>query len=115
MDMRKTLPQQITNDELKRRGGSYTGIVRDVVVKNTWNKYTREKVEQPHITFTDGYTLVPNMGIRRALIAEFGYESDGWRGKEITVYLEKFTSKSSGEVRWEKCVVDCSDIEDLLQ
>ena len=106
MDMRKTLPRQITNDELKQGGGSYTGVVCDVGMEEKWNRFTREKREQPVMTFTDGYTLVPNMGIRRGLIAKFGSESDRWCGKQVTVRLQKFSSKSSGEVRFEKVLDD---------
>jgi hypothetical protein len=116
MDMGKTLPRQITNNELEQRGGSYTGIVRGVAMERKWNKFTREKEEQPVISFTDGYELIPNMGMRRDLIAELGCESDDWLGTQITVCQKWFTfiDKETGEEkeRPERYISDCRDTED---
>ena len=116
MDVRKMLPKRITNDELKQRGGSYTGTVSEIDWKETWNKYDRKKTEQLHLTFPDGYTLIPNISMIRTLKDKFGYESDDWIGMKITVRLKKFTfiDKKTGEekVRWEKYISDCCDPED---
>jgi hypothetical protein len=106
MDMSKTLPKRITNDELHQRGGEYKGIVREIILKDTWSVLARQSSEQPHITFTDDYTLIPNIGMRRTLIDELGEDSDGWIGKQLTVRMEEFTSKTSGEIRYEKYISD---------
>lgn len=106
MDMRTTLPKWLTNEELEERGGSYTGTVENVAMRQVRNKFTAEDVDEPVITFTDGYKLVPNIGMRRDLMATFGHETDEWCDREITVRLRAVVSKRTGEVRWVKVVAD---------
>ena len=102
--MRTTLPRWLKNDVLEERGGSYTGTFEDVALRQVRNPYTTEVVDEPVITFTDGYKLVPNIGMRRDLMAAFGHEADDWRGREITVKLQEVVSKSTGDVRRVKVV-----------
>ena len=104
MDMRTTLPRWLKNDDVKECGGTYTGTVDSVVVRQVRNKFTTETVDEPVITFADGYKLVPNVGMRRDLMDLFGHETDDWCGREITVKLREQVSRRTGEVRWEKVV-----------
>ena len=104
--MRTTLPKWLTNEELEERGGSYTGTVENVALRQVRNKFTAEDVDEPVITFTDGYKLVPNIGMRRDLMAKFGHETGEWCDREITVRLRAVVSKRTGEVRWVKVVAD---------
>ena len=67
--MSKTLPRWLTNDVLQERGGSYTGIVNNLALKPVRNKFTTETVEEPVMTFTDGYKLIPNI----AMLADSEY------------------------------------------
>lgn len=102
--MRTTLPQWLKNEALKERGGTYTGTVESVALRQIRNPFTTEIVDEPVITFTDGYKLVPNIGMRRDLIAMFGHETNDWCGREITIMLKEVVSKRSGEVRRVKAV-----------
>ena len=104
--MRTTLPKWLTNDAIDARGGSYTGTVENVAMRQVRNKFTAEDVDEPVITFADGYTLVPNIGMRRVLMAAFGDETDEWCDQKITVRLREVVSKRSGEVRLVKVVAD---------
>ena len=67
----------------------YTGTVENVAMRQVRNPYTPEVVDEPVVTFADGYKLVPNIGMRRDLMAAFGHETDDWRGREITVKLQE--------------------------
>ena len=102
--MRTTLPRWLKNDVLENRGGSYTGVVKTVAMRQVRNPYTTEVVDEPVISFSDDYKLVPNIGMRRDLMAMFGPETDVWCGQEITVRLQEVVSKRTGEVRWVKVV-----------
>ena len=104
MDMRETLPRWLTNEALEERGGSYRGTVVSVAMRQVRNKFTTEDVDEPVITFMDGYKLIPNVGMRRHLMAALGHETDEWCGREITVRLREVVSKSTGERRWVKGV-----------
>ncbi len=104
--MRATLPRWLKNDVLEERGGTYTGTVESVGMRQIRNPFTTEIVDEPVITFGDGYKLVPNVGMRRDLMDMFGHETDDWCGREITVSLSKVVSRRTGEVRWVKVVGD---------
>ena len=104
--MRTTLPKWLTNEVLKALGGTYSGTVANIVMRQVRNKFTTEDIDEPVITFTDGYKLIPNIGIRRDLMAAFGHETDDWCGREITVRLREVVSRRTGEVRWVKVVAD---------
>ena len=103
MDMRTTLPRWLKNEVLEELGGTYTGTVESVAVRQIRNPFTTENVDEPVVTFADGYKLVPNIGMRRDLMAMFGHETDDWCGREITVRLQKVVLKE-GKVRWMKVV-----------
>ena len=79
--MRTTLPQWLKIDVLEKRGGSYTGTIESVAVRQMRNPFTTEAVDEPVVTFADGYKLVPNIGMRRDLMAKFGHETDDWCGR----------------------------------
>lgn len=96
----------MTNEVLKALGGTYSGTVANIVMRQVRNKFTTEDIDEPVITFTDGYKLIPNIGIRRDLMAAFGHETDDWCGREITVRLREVVSRRTGEVRWVKVVAD---------
>ena len=68
------------------------------------NPFTAEVVDEPVIVFADGLRLVPNISMRRDLMAAFGDETDNWLGREITVRLQEVVSKRTGEVRWVKVI-----------
>ena len=73
-------------------------------------------MEQLHVTFADGYTLLPNWGMIRTLRDAFGYESDDWVGMQITVRQKwfAFIDKKTGEEkeRPERYISDCRDPEE---
>lgn len=104
MDMRTTLPRWLKNEVLEELGRSYTGTVENVAMRRIRNPFTTEVVDEPVITFVDGYKLVPNVGIRRDLKDMFGHETDDWYGREITVLLQEVVSKRTGEERRVKVV-----------
>ena len=88
VDMRKTLRRWLTVKVLNAHGGAYTGTVKNVAEEQIRNPFTMKMVDRPVITFTDGYRIVPNDGMKEALIDAFGYESDNWRGRQITIRLQ---------------------------
>ena len=98
--MGTTIPAWLNNEVIEERGGSYSGTVESVSMRQVRNPYTTEVVNEPVITFTDCYKLIPNIGMRRDLIAMFGHETNDWCGRGITVALREVVSKRAGEVRW---------------
>ncbi len=99
MDMRTTIPQWLKNQTLEERGGTYTNTIDTVAMRQVRNPFTTEIVDEPVIVFADGLRLVPNISMRRDLMAAFGDETDNWLGREITVRLRKVVSRRTGEVR----------------
>ena len=102
--MRTTIPAWLNNEVIEECGGSYSGTVESVTMRQVRNPYTTEIVDEPVITFTDGHKLIPNIGMRRDLIAMFGHETDDWCSRVITVRLQEVVSKRTGEVRRVKVV-----------
>lgn len=100
------MPTWLTLEELRRRGGSYTGTVAEVRVGRHRNKFRFENrkavyEEQPVVVFADGAMWIPNRSALRALVARFGHESDRWVGERLEVFVHavEHTDKETGEVR----------------
>lgn len=104
MDMTRFLKHLLNDRELARMGGRYEGRIVGVTVESMRNKFRFTTGEEPVIVFEDGWRLVPNYGMRLALIQTFGDESDGWIGRSIIVYRHKVekTNAQVGEIagRW---------------
>ena len=102
--MSQTLPKWLTVAALEAMGGEYVGEIASVRMMPVRNPYTRRTGDEPVITFDDAYKVVPNVGMRRGLIAAFGKETNVWLGRRITVRLQHFTTKNTGELRSVKVV-----------
>ena len=93
-------------------GGSYEGIIVDVIEAEMRNPFTTEDELLPVIVFSDGWRIVPNIGMRRDLVDGYGRETDTWAGQRIRIFLRPMTRKSSGDegrLRQEKAV-ECLDL-----
>ena len=111
--MSKTLPRWLTNTVVEGLGGEYVGVIESVAMMPVRNPYTTQTSDEPVITFEDGRKIVPNIGMRRRLIAAFGKETDAWFGRRITVRLQQVVTKSTGELRSVKTVhVEAADEDD---
>ena len=98
--MRRHLKRWLDNSELLKTGGSYDGIIADVVEETVRNRYTAQRQIEPVIVFTDGWRLIPNIGMRRALVEMLGEETDDWVGVRIRVFLRRVVPKNGdGETR----------------
>ncbi len=109
--MRRHLKRWLNDRELLQMGGSYEGIVAEVVEELVRNRYTAQRELQPVIVFRDGWRLIPNIGMRRALVEMFGPETDDWVDRRLTVFRRRMVRKSAdGEMRerYEKAV-ECVD------
>ena len=107
MDMRRHLKRRMNNHDLEQMGGTYHGVIADVVVEEMRNPFTAKREELPVIVFEDGWQLVPNLGIRRDLTDWLGSESDNWIGASIRIFLRPMTRKvesGDGKQRLEKAV-----------
>ncbi len=114
MDMRRHLKRWLTNSDLRGMGGSYQGIIVDVVEEEVRNRFKGKHELNPVIVFLDGWRIVPNMGIRRYLDAHYGHETDTWAGRPIRIFLRPMTRKSpddEGRQRDEKAV-ECFDLSE---
>ena len=92
-------------------GGSYEGTIAAVVEEEVRNRFTTQREIQPVIVFTDGYRIVPNIGMRRALVGSFGAETDTWVDNRIRVFRRPMTRRNPGDEaqpRFEKAV-ECLD------
>jgi hypothetical protein len=104
MDMTRHLRRWLNDGELVRMDGSYTGLIAGVTEERIRNRYTAVKQLEPVITFDDGWRLVPNIGMRRALIEMLGAETNNWIGHAIRVYRHR-VQKNDGTTKWEKRVM----------
>ena len=114
MDMQRHLKRRLDNSVLQEMGGSYEGIVVDVVDQKMRNPFTLEHELNPVIVFSDGKRLVPNIGILDVLIAHYGPETDTWAGRRIRIFLRPMTRKNpddDGPLRYEKAV-ECLDLSE---
>ncbi len=111
--MSRHLKNWINDAELQRRDGRYTGIIANVVEEEVRNRYTARREVQPVVEFDDGWRIIPNLSMRRALIEIFGTpETTRWIGRRIVIFRRRVerTDRASGEIRerFEKAVM-CSD------
>ena len=109
--MRRHLKRRMNNGDLEQMGGDYKGVIGDVVMEEMRNRYTAKREEHPVIVFEDGWRIVPNIGMRQALINSLGPESDDWIGGRIRIFLRPMARKGGGgggPQRFEKAV-ECLD------
>jgi hypothetical protein len=97
--MRKHLHLWLSVEMLDARGGSYEGVIAVVEELPLRNRFTAERQTQPVIIFADGLRLVPNLTMRRTLVTALGHETDGWRGRRVTVSLRDLrrVDRATGE------------------
>jgi hypothetical protein len=86
MDMKRYLRRWLTDAELRRLGDRYEGVIAEILEERLRNRFTGTKEAQPVIVFDDGYRLVPNLGMRQALIEFWGRESADWTGRRLIVF-----------------------------
>ena len=101
MDMRKHLRRRINDAELVRLGGEYVGEISNVGEEVVRNRYTAQRELVPVISFADGWQLIPNIGMRAALVETHGADTDRWVGKRVRIFrraVERI-SKVTGETR----------------
>ena len=110
MDMRRHLNRWLNHAELINMGGSYEGTIATVVLEEIRNPFTTQRNALPVIVFTDGYRIVPNIGMRRTLVESYGPETDSWVDKRIRVFRRPMTRRHSvkAQSRFEKAV-ECLD------
>jgi hypothetical protein len=111
MDMSRLIKRWLTDERLRTEHcGRYVGVIDNVTMEMINNRFKGAKVQEPVIRFADGLLLVPNQGMRKALIALFGEETDGWRGQRVRIRRQvvTFTDRKTGEmkVRYEKVAED---------
>ena len=114
MDMQRHLKRWLTISSLQGMGGSYEGIIVDVIEENVRNPFAKETQRQPVIEFSDGWRIVPNIGMRRDLVAHYGPETGTWAGRCIRIFLRPMTRHSpddEGRQRDEKAV-ECLDLSE---
>jgi hypothetical protein len=106
MDMTRHLQRWLTLGELQKVEDRYEGVIADVVESALRNPFTKQRGVQPVILFEDGWRVVPNIAMRRALIEFFGTETRMWIGRRFVVFrhrverLDPDTGRTT--VKWEK-------------
>lgn len=109
--MRRHLKRRMTNGDLEQMGGSYEGVIVEVVLEKMRNPFTTKSEVNPVVSFEDGWRIVPNIGMRRALTENLGPDTDGWIGRQIRVFLrpvQRRAPSGDGKQRLEKAV-ECLD------
>jgi hypothetical protein len=112
MDMRRHLRPWLNDAALARLGGVFDGVIASVVEEVVRNRFSAQRETQPVLVFADGHRLIPNYGMRAALIEIFGAETDGWIGRRVRVVRVRRESvdRTTGEVRERFVkVVECAD------
>ena len=99
--MRRHLRRWLNDAELERRGGRFDGVIAAVTEETVRNRFTAQRELQPVIAFDDGWRLVPNLTMRRALIEMFGTESNAWIGRRVTIHRQRVEriDKITGAIR----------------
>jgi hypothetical protein len=106
MDMQKHLRRWLNDAELRRLDdGRYEGRIERVVEEPIRNRFTATKQLEPVIYFEDGLRLIPNIGMRRALIEFWGPNTENWIGRPLVVFRASITDPQTGKTRWEKRVM----------
>jgi hypothetical protein len=117
--MRRYLFRQLSREELlKREGHRFEGVIKDAQeqqVTNKW-KYTpdengklvRAKEVVPVITFDDhdGLQLqwIPNRRCRQRLTDALGYDTNGWIGRRVAVFLREAARENKQSGRGENAL-----------
>jgi hypothetical protein len=56
-----------------------------VVEEVVRNPFTTVRQPEPVIKFADGWQIVPNVGMRRTLVEQFGSDTGTWIGQQIEI------------------------------
>ena len=114
VDMRRHLKRWLTNSALQGMGGSYQGIIVDVVEEEVRNRFKAKHELNPVILFPDGWRTVPNILKRRDLVAHYGPETDIWAGRRSRIFLRPMTRKYSGDEGrlCDEKAVECLDLSE---
>ena len=107
MDMRRHLKSWLTIPTLRERGGTYDGTIASVREEEVRNAYKQARELQPVIAFEDGARVIPNIGMRRELVAHYGPDTDHWVGRPRQVFLRPMARHNPDDtkpVRYEKAV-----------
>jgi hypothetical protein len=108
MDMRRHLRRWLNDAELQRLGDRHEGTIASVTEEEIRNRFTATRQFEPVITFEDGWRVVPNISMRRALVEALGPETDSWIGRRIVVHRHAVdrTDEKTGTTkrRWQKRV-----------
>jgi hypothetical protein len=115
VDMRRHVPRYLNNLTLETLGDVYQGVIATVVETEIKNKFRRGAAQiEPVVIFEDGWWLVPNIRMRRALVEMFGWETEDWVGRCVIVSRERVINEKTGEQtdRWEKRI-RCGDACDV--
>jgi hypothetical protein len=82
-------------------GDVYEGVIASVAEQVVRNPFSAQRERQPVIAFADGWRLIPNLGMRAALIEMLGPETDAWVGRRIQVFRRRVEriDRTTGEVR----------------
>lgn len=111
VDMSRHLRRWLNDATLRRDfSGRYEGVIASVHEELIRNRFTAVKQVEPVITFDDGWRLIPNIGMRRALIEFYGANTDDWIGRRIVVFRSETRDTKAGTTRWEKRVMR-ADVE----
>jgi hypothetical protein len=108
MDMTRHLKKWLNDAELRRMGDRYEGVVASVTEEPIRNRFTAQKQVEPVISFEDGWRVIPNVGMRKALIEFYGANSDDLIGRRLIVFRHRVERKdANGDTveRWQKSVM----------
>jgi len=108
VDMKRHLKRWLNISNLQGMGGSYEGIIVDVIEEKVRNPFAKETQRHPVIEFSDGWRIVPNIGMRRDLIDGYGCETDTWVGRRLRIVLHPMAVVP---LRYEKAV-ECLDLSE---
>ena len=88
MDMTRHLNQHLQNPELQAMGGSYEGVLVDVLEENVYNKFRCQIESKLVLVFEDGQRSIPNQGMTRTLHDSLGSQTDDWLGQRLRISLQ---------------------------
>jgi hypothetical protein len=110
MDMRRHTRRWLNDTALASEfDGTFEGVIAAVTEEQVRNRFTAQRELQPVIAFAEGgWRVVPNLGMRTALIEMLGPETDQWIGRRISIHRRRVerADKATGEIRssWQKVV-----------
>lgn len=93
--MTRFLKKWLTEGVLRKMGDRYEGRIASVTEEVLRNRFTATKGPQPVIDFQDGYRVVPNITMRKALIEFWGPNSDDWIGRTLIVFRHRVERKDA--------------------